>query len=47
MVKAFAPLLVASSGTIVNMNSLAGWLNVPWMGRLRIPSRILVSYMGL
>lgn len=32
--QAFAPLVIKAKGTIVNIASIAGHLNVPWMGRL-------------
>ena len=31
--QAFAPLVIKAKGTIVNITSIAGHLNVPWMGR--------------
>ena len=34
MCQAFAPLLVRAKGTVVNMSSIAGELNTPWMGRV-------------
>ena len=30
--QAFAPLLLAAKGTIVNIGSVSGHVNVPWMG---------------
>lgn len=32
--QAFAPLVIKAKGTIVNISSISGHLNVPWMGRL-------------
>lgn len=32
--QAFAPLVIKAKGTIVNITSISGHLNVPWMGRL-------------
>lgn len=32
MIQAFAPLIVAAKGTFVNITSVAGHLNVPFMG---------------
>lgn len=34
MVQAFAPLLIACQGTVANVSSISGMLNVPWMGML-------------
>lgn len=31
--QAFAPLVIKAKGTIVNISSIFGHLNVPWMGR--------------
>lgn len=32
--QAFAPLVIKAKGTIVNITSISGHVNVPWMGRL-------------
>lgn len=32
--KAFAPLVIKAKGKIVNITSTAGYLNVPYMGKL-------------
>lgn len=32
--QAFAPLVIKAKGTIVNITSISGHINVPWMGRL-------------
>lgn len=39
MVQAFSPLLITSKGTVTNVASISGLLNVPWMGMLRNSSR--------
>lgn len=31
--QAFAPFLIKSEGTLVNITSISGYLNIPWMGR--------------
>lgn len=31
--QAFAPFLIKSKGTLVNITSISGYLNMPWMGR--------------
>lgn len=33
LIKAFSPLLIATKGSIVNITSISGYLNVPWMGK--------------
>lgn len=32
--QAFAPLVIKAKGTIVNITSISGHLNLPWMGQL-------------
>ena len=34
----FAPLLIASKGSVVNIASIAGYLHAPWMGTLFDPA---------
>ncbi|TVY89458.1 hypothetical protein LAWI1_G008406 [Lachnellula willkommii] len=48
--QAFVPLLIKANGTLVNITSISGYLNMPWMGRPfrpedRIPS-ILIRITG-
>lgn len=31
--QAFAPFLIKAKGTLVNITSISGYLNIPWMGR--------------
>jgi 1-acylglycerone phosphate reductase len=39
VVQAFSRLLISSKGTVANVASISGLLNVPWMGMLRVSSR--------
>lgn len=32
--KAFSPMLITAKGTIVNISSVSGYINIPWMGKL-------------
>lgn len=36
--QAFAPLVIKAKGTIVNITSISGHVNVPWMGTFSTPS---------
>jgi NADP-dependent 3-hydroxy acid dehydrogenase YdfG len=36
MTQAFAPLVIASKGSLVNICSIAGYLNSPWMGEFAL-----------
>ena len=33
LIKAFVPLLIAAKGTVVNITSVSGYINIPWMGK--------------
>lgn len=35
MTQAFAPLVIAAGGSIVNVCSISGFLYAPWMGKLK------------
>lgn len=34
--QAFAPFLIAAMGTVINIGSITGCLNLPWMGESRL-----------
>ena len=34
VIQAFAPLVIKAKGTIVNIASMTGHVNIPWMGKL-------------
>ncbi|KAL8692051.1 MAG: hypothetical protein Q9218_002837 [Villophora microphyllina] len=38
MIQAFAPLLIAAKGSIVNIASITGYLYAPWMGTMLHPT---------
>jgi len=37
LMKAFAPLLIQSQGMLVNVTSISGYVNVPWMSMSFVP----------
>jgi 1-acylglycerone phosphate reductase len=42
--QAFAPLVIAAKGTIVNICSISGYVNAPWMSKLNSCSTHAVSH---
>ncbi|PQE19322.1 hypothetical protein CJF31_00009412 [Rutstroemia sp. NJR-2017a BVV2] len=44
MTQAFAPLVIAAKGTVVNICSISGYVNAPWMSKWNSYSTLAVSY---
>lgn len=40
MIKAFTPQLTENKGMVVNMSSIAGFMNTPWLGKTQ-PQHVL------
>jgi 1-acylglycerone phosphate reductase len=47
-IQAFAPYIIAAKGTIVNICSISGYVNAPWMSKLNSnPFLYLIAYYGI
>jgi 1-acylglycerone phosphate reductase len=50
MIKAFTPQLIQNKGTVVNMSSIGGLVNTPWLGKYSKPvvsAKNLIFFIGL
>ena len=50
MIKAFTPQLIQNKGTVVNMSSIGGLVNAPWLGKSPKPvvlAKNLTSFLGV